>query len=134
MRGQTAGRLLLFLASVVALATLAASAWSQAPLDPQSLVGEWSGSWTGKHYAGANGRYHLTIEQVKGDKVYGQVSFTTPEKPTFQHKLVGTLDRNRLTFGSVNPTELLIEGNQMTGSSQGAPRANPWDITLTKTK
>ena len=48
MRGQTVGLLpLLFIASVVALATLAASAWSQAPLDPQSLVGEWSGSWNG---------------------------------------------------------------------------------------
>ena len=41
---------------------------------------------------------------------------------------------NRLTFGGPNPTEFLIEGNQMKGSSQGAPRGNPWDITLMKTK
>ena len=136
MRGQTVGRLpLLFIASVVVLATLVASAWSQAPLDPQSLVGEWSGSWTNKHLP-VNGRYSLTIEKVEGDKVYGQVYFTTPtgSRPTVQFKIGGTLDRNRLTVGSQNPTELLIEGNQMTGSSQGAPRANPWDITLTKTK
>jgi len=109
MPGQTVGRLpLLFIGSVVALATLAAPAWSQAPLDPQSLLGEWSGSWTSKHIGSFNGRYSLTVEKVEGDKVYGQVYFTTPQRPTFQHKLVGTLDRNRLTFGSQNPTELLI--------------------------
>jgi len=44
MRGQTVGRLpSLFIASVLALATFAASAWSQAPLDRQSLVGGGAG-------------------------------------------------------------------------------------------
>jgi hypothetical protein len=133
MRRQTIGRSALFLiASVVASAALAVSAWSQAPLDPQSLVGEWSGSWMNKRLQGANGQYHLTIEQVQGDKVYGQVVMSGRE--TVQFKLVGTLAGNRLTFGSVNPTELLIEGNQMKGSTQGSVRANPLDIALTKTK
>ena len=69
MRGQTVGRLpLLFIASVVALATLAASAWSQAPLDRQSLVGEWSGSWKNKNLPHINGKYYLTIEK-EVDKV-----------------------------------------------------------------
>jgi hypothetical protein len=41
MRGRTVGRLaLLFVASVVAVAALGVSAWSQAPLDPQSLIGD----------------------------------------------------------------------------------------------
>ena len=132
MRGQTAGRLLLFLASLVALATLAASAWSQAPLDPRSLVGEWSGSWKNKNLPHISGKYYLTIEKVEGDKVYGQVEMSGPQ--TVQLKQLGTLDGNRLTFSRPNPTEFLIEGNQMKGSSQGAPRGNPWDITLTKTK
>jgi len=118
MRGQTVGRLpLLFIASVVALATLAASAWSQAPLDRQSLVGEWSGSWKNKNLPHINGKYYLTIEKVEVDKVYGQVEVSGPQ--TAQFKLLGTLDGNRLTSGGPNPTEFLIEGNQMKGSSQG---------------
>jgi hypothetical protein len=133
MRGRTVGRLaLLFVASVVAVAALGVSAWSQAPLDPQSLIGDWNGSWTNKKAQGVNGQYHLRIEQVNGNKVYGQVEFSGPQ--TAQFKLLGTLDGNRLTFGGPNPTEFLIEGNQMKGSSQGAPRGNPWDITLMKTK
>ena len=50
MRGRTVGRVaLLFVASVVAVAAaLGVSAWSQAPLDPQSLIGDWNGSWTNK--------------------------------------------------------------------------------------
>ena len=37
-------------------------------------------------------------------------------------------------FGGPNPTEFLIEGNQMKGSSQWGASGNPWDITLMKTK
>src|SRR5262249_57741514 len=121
-----------FIASVVGLAARAGAAWSQAPLDPQSLVGEWSGSWINKQQRGVNGQYHLRIDQVKGNKVFGQVTIVGREKAEF--KIGGTLDGNRLTFGTQNPTELLIEGNQMKGSSQGAVRANPMDIALTKTK
>lgn len=132
MRVQTIRRsALIFIASVVALAGLVVSAWSQAALDPQSLVGEWSGSWINKKVRGANGQYHLTIEQVQGSKVYGQVAISGRE--TVQFKIVGTLDGNRLTFGTQNPTELLIEGKQMKGAAQGSVRANPMDITLTKT-
>ena len=133
MRGNPIGRLvLLFAASVVALATLPVSAWSQAPLDPQSLIGDWNGSWTNKKVQGVNGQYHLRIEQVSGNTVYGHVEISGPQSAQF--RLLGTLDGNRLTFGGPNPTEFLIEGNQMKGNSQGAPRSNPWDITLMKTK
>src|SRR5262249_37860341 len=133
MRAHIIGRrLLLFAVPVVALATLAFSAWSQAPLDPQSLIGEWSGPWRNKQLPGANGQYHLKIEEVKGDKVYGQVIISGRE--TAQFKISGTLDGNRLTFGSQNPTVFLIEGNQMKGNAQGAVRANPMEIALTKTQ
>jgi hypothetical protein len=121
-----------FIASAVALAALAGAALSQTPLDPQSLVGVWSGTWINKQLQGATGQYHLTIEQVKGDKVHGQVVISGRE--TAEFKMVGTLNGNRLTFGKQNPTELLIEGNQMKGTSQGAVRANPHEITLRKTK
>jgi hypothetical protein len=95
------------------------------------LIGEWSGSWTAKHTQSATGQYPVTIERVEGDKVYGQVVKSGRD----QFNLVGTLAGNRLTFGGrVNPTELLIEGNQMKGGTQGSIRANPTDSTLTKTK
>ena len=133
MRVHTMRRsLLLFAASVVAVATFVVSAWSEAPLAPQSLVGEWSGSWRDTKKPGANGQYHLTIDEVKGDKVYGQVVISGRE--TLQFKLLGTLAGNRLTFSSANPTVLLIEGNQMRGNSQGSVRANPMAIALSKTK
>jgi hypothetical protein len=133
MRVHTVGRLpLLFIASVVALTALTASAWSQAPLDGQSLVGEWSGSWRNKNLGHVSGQYLLTIERVEGRRVHGQVEITGPQNAQF--RLLGTLDGNRLTFSGPNPTEFLIEGKQMKGSSQGATRGNPWDITLTKTK
>ena len=133
MRIHTMGRsLLLFAASVVAVATLVVSAASETPLDPQSLVGEWSGSWKNPQLPGANGRYQLTVDEVKGDKVYGQVVISGRE--TLQFKLLGTLAGNRLTFSSANPTVLLIDGNQMRGNSQGSVRANPMDIALMKTK
>jgi hypothetical protein len=132
MRGQTIGRsAMLFIASVVLLAAFAVSAWSQTPLDPQSLVGVWSGAWTNRNLAHITGQYHLTIERVDGSKVYGQVEIFGRE--TAQFKIVGTLSGNRLTFGKQNPTELLIEGNQMKGTAQGSARANPHEITLMKT-
>jgi hypothetical protein len=135
MRVHTIGRsLLLVAASVVAVATLVVSAGSESetPLDPQSLVGEWSGSWRNTKLPGANGQYQLTIDEVKGDKVYGQVVISGRE--TLQFKLLGTLAGNRLTFSSGNPTVLLIDGNQMRGNSQGSVRTNPMDIALTKSK
>jgi len=131
MRGQIIGRsALLFITSVVALAVLAGAAWSQTPLDPQSLIGVWSGARINKHGGGAEGQYELTVERVNGDKVYMQVVIAGRE--TF--KTVGTLNGNRLTFSKQNPTEFLIEGNQMKGTTQGSNRANPREITLTKTK
>jgi hypothetical protein len=133
MRGDTIGRLtLLFMASVVVVAFLSVSAWSQAPFDPQSLIGEWNGSWKNTKAQGVAGPYHLKIDRVQGDKVYGQVEISY--RDTVKFRLVGTLDGNRLTFNPENPTELLIEGNQMRGTAQGSVRANPMGIALTKAK
>jgi Tfp pilus assembly protein FimT len=125
MRGQTIGRLaLLCIASAVVVAALAVSARSQAPLDAQSLIGDWNGSWTNKKAQGVNGQYQLKIEQVNGNKVYGQVVISW--RDTVRYKLVGTLDGNRLTFGTENPTELLIEGNQIKGSPLlSGPKTRP---------
>src|SRR4029077_6094402 len=101
MPDHTVGRLpWLFIASVVALASLAASAWAQAPLDGQSLVGEWSGSWRNKNLGQISGQYLLTIERVEARQVHGQVEITGPQSA--QYKVLGTLDGNRLTFSGPN--------------------------------
>jgi hypothetical protein len=132
MHRQTVGKsALLFIATVAAFTVVAWAAWAQAPLDPQSLIGVWSGTWINKNVRGYNGQYQLTIEQVKGDKVNGKVVISGRE--TAQFKIGGTLSGNRLTFGKQNPTELLIEGNQMKGTSQGSVHANPHEISLMKT-
>ena len=83
-------------------------------------MGEWSGSWRNKNLGDINGQYHLTIERVEGNKVYGQIEISGPQNAQF--KLLDRLEGNRLTFSGPNPTEFLIEGNQMKGSSQGAPQ------------
>jgi hypothetical protein len=95
--------------------------WAQMPVDPQSLVGEWSGSWTDKRHAGNNGQYSLTIERVVGDAVHGQVQFRAggPSGPLFDSRFVGTLQGNRLTFGRDTKTEFSIEGTHMRGTSEG---------------
>lgn len=60
--------------AAVVVAALAATAWPQAPdVDPQALIGLWSGSWTSTHVASENGRYYLTITRVDGQKVVGKV-------------------------------------------------------------
>ena len=115
------------LSSIVAaflVATFAPTTWPQTPaVDPQALIGQWSGSWIGAHYASDNGRYYLTIERVQGEKVFGKGEFVG--KRTIEFKVNGTLSGNRLTYGRV---ELTIDGNQMTGTGPDIK------IALTKEK
>jgi hypothetical protein len=115
------------LSSIVAvcvIAALAPAAWSQTPdVDPQTLIGQWSGSWISTHVASENGRYYLTIRRVEGQKAFGKVELIG--KRTIEFMFNGTLSGNRLTFLR---TELTISGNQMTGTGPDIK------ITLTKDK
>jgi len=105
------GRVLFY---VLLLSTVVPSAWSQTPeIDPQALVGRWSGSWIGAHQSKHSGKYYLTIERVEGQKVYGR------------RQITGRLSGNQLTFSK---TELTIDGDAMRGSGQD------YKITLTKEK
>lgn len=113
--------------AVIIIATVAPQAWPQTPaLDPQTLVGQWTGSWAEASRPGANGRYHLRIERVQGDKVFGKGELVT--KTTNEFKFAGTLSGNRLTFGR---TELTVDDNRMSGTSAVGPGLT---ITLTKEK
>ena len=89
------------------------------PLDPQSLVGEWIGTWNliNNRY---EGRYYLTIDRVAGDRVYGRVE-TTPGPlgrvgAARNFAVSGVLQGNRLTYGR---TTLEIDGSEINGHDSG---------------
>ena len=118
------------LVAVIVALTLWPSVSSSQAIDPQSLIGEWQGTWeTRSGEARGGGQYYLTIEKVEGGKVYGKVTVTGRRSNDF--KFVGALEGNRLTYGSTTRTELEIRDDQMKGTSTGgANRA----ITLSKKK
>src|SRR5215470_3841740 len=78
-------------------------AWAQAPsVDPQGLIGQWSGSWNNAATGKGNGKYYLTIERVEGDKVFGKGEFSGRKDSAFV--LNGTLSGNQLTYGKTTLT------------------------------
>ena len=87
----------------------------------QSLIGQWSGSWTGAALAKANGKYYLKIERVDGANVFGKGEVSGHKNTEFP--VSGTLSGNQLTYGK---TTLTVDGNHMTGKGQSM------DISLTK--
>jgi len=123
------GRLLLLLASVLLVASFALPAWPQSSPDPQSLVGEWWGSWRARAQKG-RGDYALTIDRVEGEKVYGRGKATGPWKADFE--FTGRVDGKKLTFGREDAaTELVIDGKRMFGAFRGTITR---DIELVKSK
>jgi hypothetical protein len=98
------------------IVAVAPSAWSQAPVDPQSLIGEWSGSWTGSHGGvggGGTGKYYLTIERVEGEKVFAKWE-TSSKRGGGANSVTGRLSGNQLKIGK---TEFTIDGNTMQGTA-----------------
>jgi hypothetical protein len=76
MRSRVGTAFLSSIAAALVVLALAPAAWSQPPeIDPQTLIGQWSGSWVGAHAAAENGRYYLTITRIEGPKVIGKVEF-----------------------------------------------------------
>ena len=121
--------LALFLACLALGSTQLVSAQTAA-LDPQSLVGEWTGKWIaaavvgqgGGGRGGMQGPYSLVITKVEGGSV-----FATLETQGFSGPIRATLAGNSLTFGGgLFRTELTVDGNEMRGTRQGGgipPRA-----------
>lgn len=125
MRLSAARTLVAVVVLVSSVAFVSSPLWSQ-DVDPQSLVGDWSGTWTitpdqGKESSDV---YLLKIERVEGGKVYGKGDYAAGGLQSF--KLEGTLDGNRLKFGA---TELVIADNRM----QGQSTRNKAKISLVKT-
>ena len=128
MRRLTCG-LVLAVVAVVATPLPLPVATAQTTTDPQSLVGEWVGTWNDRNLSRTNGKYYLTIEKVEGNKVFGKGETTTNRNNQFRFQ--GTFDGSRLTFGRDIITELMVDGDRMEGTSTG--RAN-WRILLNKQK
>jgi hypothetical protein len=103
-------------------------------LDPQSLIGDWVGTWQGK-LASASGPYRLVVEQVNGDKVLGHVETTSGRSkqnaPT-SFKIAGAVKGNHLTYGTKNyQVDLEVNGSEMRGTWTGLAHR---DLTLVKQK
>ncbi len=120
---------LLSLALVVILVASSASTGGAQPgLDPQSLIGEWTGKWTSGAVTGGpgprsgrEGPFALMITQVQGNVVHGTV-----EVAGVTTKIRATLQGNQLRFGNEQiQTELTIDGDHMRGTRQraGTPQA-----------
>jgi hypothetical protein len=101
---------------------------AQSPVDPQSLVGDWQGTWKPQASTKRNrtGSYHLSVERVEGARVSGKV-LKVDDKLTEEKTFTGRLNGNVLTYGTV---ELTVDGARMSGKS-GAGRGG-FDIELQK--
>ena len=103
-----------------ALAQVPASLAQNVAPEPQSLVGQWIGTWTEKSEAKVNGRYYLAIERVEGNRVFGRGEvYSGPGKGKTEFNFVGTLQGNRLTYGRDQVADLTIDGDRMEGTSTG---------------
>ena len=124
---------LTFVVCAVSVVGLMTGARAQAPTDPQSLVGEWSGEWRSKTGASSNyGPYYVSIEKVQGKRVSGHVQARS-DRGNVDYKFQGALDGNQLTWTAGNANiALTVDGTTMTGTSTGG-RTNT-DISLTKKK
>lgn len=110
-------RALLAVGCAVLLALLAGPSRSEEAVDPQSLVGQWGGSWTDKASGKLTGQYWLTIDRVRGRRVFGEVEASGPPRSA-KFKFAGTLDGNRLRFTSGSAvTELTVHGQEMRGGT-----------------
>jgi hypothetical protein len=119
------------LLGLVLVVTIVGSSFStvspQATVDPQSLIGEWRGTWTSGAVTGGpgprsgrQGPFALTITQVEGNLVRATV-----EMQGVTSNIRATLLGNQLTFGNEQfQTELTIDGDHMRGTRQraGTPR------------
>ena len=103
-----------------------------ADLDPQSLIGEWQGTWSLASSRGTTGNYYITIKKVEGEKVYGRSERPAAGRtPEFNWNFVGTLAGNVVTVKASDlAMELNVNGTSMTGWSLA--RGNRYDLNLTK--
>jgi len=106
---------------------------AQSSVDPQALIGEWTGRWRQGAVGGPGGRggtqgpYKLLITKVEGDRVSGSL-----DTQGFSGNVTATLSGNQLSFGNDRvQTQLTVDGNQMRGTRSGGGLPTR-EIQLTK--
>jgi len=99
-------------------------------VDPQSIVGEWAGTWVGASERLAQGTLNMAVTKVEGNQVHGR-----SERMNWanrQTRFVGKLEGDKLVFaGPTQFVELTISGTQMQGTGVDGVRIN---ISMTKSK
>ena len=100
--------------------------------DPQSLIGEWQGTWSLMAQRGVTGNYYITIKKVDGEKVYGRSERpATTRTAESNWGFVGTLAGNVLTVKNADfIMELTVNGKTMAGWA--LIRGNRNEVSLTK--
>ena len=112
-------RTLLVLLTGLAVLGAALPAAPQTSVDPQSLVGDWTGTWSGRvsmRGSENSGEYVLRITKVVRDRVHGRVEWTKK----------GSRNEPQVT-------ELTINGDHMSGTATTA-ESHQLKIELTKAK
>ena len=114
-----------FLASVITFMSFLAPGWAQTSIDPQSLVGEWSGEWVWRAGGAWRGPMDMTILKVEKNVVYASGSYRGGAQGARTWKSTGTLEGNTLRIGRSTYTVGL---DAMTGFNDSS------DLTLRKVK
>ena len=76
-------------------------------VDPQSLVGEWTGTWVGTSERLVQGTLNMTVTKVEGNQVHGQFERDGWGRiPAVRFNFVGTLEGDKLArFRELNAVD-----------------------------
>ena len=103
---------------------------AQTSLDPKSLIGEWQGNYTTR--SGSSGKVYLTITEVSEKTFKGQQEVVAARiGPVNRREAIeGTIEGNVLRWtragvlsGGVIRNEQTVDGNKMSGFSEGTTRS-----------
>jgi hypothetical protein len=117
--------MLVFVACVLSFTIIAPLVRAQTPVDPQSLVGEWTGEWVWRARQTDHGPMSMTISKVEGNTVFASGEYRGGTRGMQSWTGKGTLDGNTLRIGKSTYT---VDGNTMTGGNDTS------NLTLTKKK
>ena len=107
-------------------------AFAQQPtLDPQSLVGNWAGTWK---FNQARGDYYLTVSRIENGTYYGSAKYTGTQSNAPQ-EIVGKLEGDvfKYSTNTGGTVVLKVDGDKMTGTGSGRS-ANAIEFSLQKNK
>jgi hypothetical protein len=86
------------------------------PLDPESLIGVWSGRMTAMDDPSLNMKMVLTVRRVTDGYVFGLREVYPNRRPVVSRPFRGTLEGNELRIG---PWSLTVFPGRMIGHSHG---------------